>query len=84
MARFRGTVQGTRGPTSRLGHRTVHTECNGWGSGIDVSAFIDEKDRDVFEVRMTGGSKGPSPDNGLIGFFVMIDGKMVDWVTLED
>jgi len=36
MARFRGTVQGGRGEVSRLGHRSITTDANGWNLGVNV------------------------------------------------
>ena len=45
MAQFRGTVQGNRSETSRLGHKTtgLTTECNGWNIGVKCIARYNEK-----------------------------------------
>ena len=59
MAQFRGTVQGNRSQSSRLGHKTsgLTTECNGWNIGIRCYAYFDEETgKDVIEVRKTCGS----------------------------
>jgi hypothetical protein len=59
MAQYRGTIQGTRGAVSRLGHKTsgLHATVNGWNSGVKVCASYDAKfDRDVFEIYLTTGS----------------------------
>lgn len=60
MARFRGLLQGTRGEVSRLGHKSsgLRVEADGWNSGVEVRAYVDADDRDVFEVYRTGGSNG--------------------------
>ena len=44
MAQFRGTVQGNRSETSRLGHKTsgLVTECNGWNIGVKCVARYNE------------------------------------------
>jgi len=61
MARFRGTVQGSRGTASRLGHGTIRTNTNGWELGVEVDGFkinplTEVDDSDVFDVWVTGGS----------------------------
>lgn len=58
MARFRGTVQGSRGSgASRLGHDGITTEANGWELGVQVkgSKVYGDKD-DCFTVYATRGS----------------------------
>lgn len=65
MAHFRGTVQGSRGVASRLGHRSsgLCVTCDGWCAGIRIWARYDsERDCDVFDVYSTGGSN--HQDNG--------------------
>lgn len=59
MARFRGTIQGNRGQTSRLGsaYSGLLTETNGWNFGIRVRTST-VGDEDIFEVFQTGGSNG--------------------------
>jgi len=59
MAQFRGTIQGSRGTTSRLGHKTtgLHVTCDGWDTGIEIEA-VHENGKDVFYVYKTGGSNG--------------------------
>lgn len=57
MAKFRGTVQGNRGETSRLGSKNsgMRTSLNSWDKGIDVVASV-QRDKIVFEIFETGGS----------------------------
>ena len=60
MARFRGTVQGGRGESSRLGHKILEGSVDGWETGIDARAYIDMDGRDAFIVETTNGSgSGP-------------------------
>ena len=58
MGHFRGTVQGSRGEASRLGHQGLQTTCYGWQDGLWCGATRDDEDGDQFEVRLTGGSSG--------------------------
>ena len=61
MAQFRGTVQGNRSQSSRLGHKTsgLTTECNGWNIGVRCYAYFDEETgKDTINVTVTGGSGG--------------------------
>jgi hypothetical protein len=59
MARYRGTVAGSRGDASRLGTAAsgLRVTCNGWKSGVCIIARDDNGD-DVFDVYMTAGSDG--------------------------
>jgi len=59
MAQFRGTVQGNRSETSRLGHKTsgLVTECNGWNVGVRcVARYNEEAGRDEIMIYETSGS----------------------------
>lgn len=58
MARFRGTVQGNRGETSRLGSKALTVTCNAWDVGVRCSAEV-LGDRDVIWVYVTRGSHDP-------------------------
>lgn len=58
MATFRATIKGTGGPASRLGHRHIMAEINGWNIGITVKATKTEFDTVKFEVFLTGGTNG--------------------------
>lgn len=59
MARFRATIQGTRGSASRLGHASLMAVVNGWTQGVTVHAFkLGNNER--FIVVKTGGSNGLS------------------------
>ena len=56
MARFRGTVSGDRGQGSRLGHRGITTNANGWNVGVNVDGGGAKDGPDSFTVYATGGS----------------------------
>ena len=60
MARFRGIIEGQRGPASRLGRAKsgLIVKCNSWHSGVTVDTWVDEDDRDVFDIYVTDGSGG--------------------------
>ena len=69
MAQFIGTVEGTRGPASRLGSKRtgLTVTANGWDLGITVELrHIDGKD--VATVFLTGGSNDPKQSR-LVGEF---------------
>lgn len=66
MARFRGTVQGTRGSASRLGHKALHVEANGpmtapreghtpvpWRAGTEFTFVIAGRDDDPIPIADT-------------------------------
>ena len=78
MAQFRGTIQGSRGETSRLGHKTsgLLLQANGWDLGAEVSLrWNEEKQRDELSICINHGSNG----NGLkvpLGIFVLEDGSI--------
>jgi len=57
MARFRGTVKGTRGAASRVGspNSGLSVRANGWDKGVLVTCNV-EKGQDVFYIYETGGS----------------------------
>jgi len=42
MARYRGTIEGQRGPASRLGSASsgLRVTCHGWQSGVTVTARV--------------------------------------------
>lgn len=56
MARFYGEVQGSRGPTSRLGSKKsgIKGHICGWHSGIEVRCWV-EDGKDVIEGWVTTG-----------------------------
>lgn len=62
MARYRGTLQGSRGPTSRLGHSSsgLITTTNGWNIGLSawIHPLKESPDLDSISLEMTGGSSG--------------------------
>jgi hypothetical protein len=78
MARFRGTVQGSRGEASRLGDSKngLGTTCNGWKLGAYctmAAVTCDGEDIDQLEVTITQGSARASASFG--GFTVQRAGE---------
>ena len=63
MARFLGSVQGSRGEATRLGtpNSGMSARVQGWRSGVRVEAYA-EGDEDVFVIHSTGGSNGSSSE----------------------
>ena len=61
MAHFYGEMQGSRGPTSRMGTPQSGFEAHvrGWHVGVKVHCFVDDDGRDVINVWQTGGSNNP-------------------------
>lgn len=59
MAQFRGTVEGQRGPASRLGSKSsgLRVSANGWHVGATVM-LRHVNGRDVVTVYRTSGSSG--------------------------
>jgi hypothetical protein len=57
MAQFYGTLQGARGPASRLGHKSsgLTADVNGWNVGARVE-ISHENGHDVVRVYRTSGS----------------------------
>lgn len=57
MARFRGTIQGSRTETSRLGTALsgLRATVRGWEEGIEVVAYAKDG-QDIFDIYKTGGS----------------------------
>lgn len=66
MAQFRGTLDGSRGPASRLGTKNsgLQVTANGWHLGCSAYLTYDEEaDTDRITIYLTGGSSGgESPD----------------------
>lgn len=63
MARYRGTVQGSRGQASRLGTEKsgIQSSTNGWDLGVSVTGHLEEDDdTDAFVIEITGGSNQPN------------------------
>ena len=61
MARYRATIQGSRGETSRLGTAAsgIRTDTNAWDVGVTVGSGTDG-DNDVFDIYATAGSNAAS------------------------
>ena len=64
MGHFRSTIKGNRGEASRLGtiKSGMQVSCNGWNSGIRISAFVDSEGKDTFKVYKTSGSNKSEPE----------------------
>tara|TARA_Y100000310_G_scaffold338871_1_gene429775 strand:+ start:1591 stop:1827 length:237 start_codon:yes stop_codon:yes gene_type:complete len=65
MARFYGTIKGSAGEASRIGHATtgIHAHIRGWGIGVRVQLSVDSKTgQDKIHVWKTSGSAGSQPD----------------------
>ena len=59
MGHFRGTIEGQRGPASRLGSKDTGlvVTCRGWDSGVDVEALHNEREkRDEFRIILNAGN----------------------------
>ena len=64
MAQFRATIEGNRGPASRLGTKSsgITATINGWNIGVYVSIRYNEiLGQDVIQITQTGGSAGQDP-----------------------
>lgn len=76
MARYRATIEGARGPASRLGHAGsgIETTANGWSGGVKVIGEPTKvgSDEDSFKIYATRGS-GHGDSDGYLG--TVIDGK---------
>jgi hypothetical protein len=66
MARFLGSVKGSRGEATRLGGSGTGlvVKANGWNLGVRVEAS-DVNGHDHFDVYVTGGSNGGSGEKKL-------------------
>lgn len=78
MAHFRGTVQGNRSETSRLGTKSsgLESHLNGWDLGVSV--FLDysiEDARDIATIKITRGSSYYSEEI-VIGKFAIVNDKI--------
>ena len=60
MSRLYGSLDADASKTTatRRAHRNITGHVRGWNSGVEIRAYVDEQDRDVFEVYRTGGSNG--------------------------
>jgi len=76
MARFRGTIEGGRGVASRLGHRHITTDTNGWNCGVNVDGGAYGGSNDRFNVYATGGSN-ESRESHRIAEVAEVDGERV-------
>lgn len=64
MARFRATIHGNRGLSSRLGTAKsgMISKVNGWNIGVKIIAFVGEDGNDRIEIYKTGGSNMATKD----------------------
>jgi len=65
MARFRATIEGSRGMASRLGTESsgMVATINGWNVGVYVNIFVNEDGKDEIRVYKTGGSNARGPQD---------------------
>lgn len=72
MAQFRASIQGKRGPASRLGDAEtgITAYINGWNGGLRIEARYVEGEGDRFEVYATHGSGHGTgePASGFLGY----------------
>lgn len=61
MARFRGTLTGERGQSSKLGKGHLNASINGWNDGIEVHLYGGPDGKDHARITVTGGSTGNKP-----------------------
>ena len=76
MARFFGSVIGSKGEATRLGtpNSGITARVQGWHSGVRVAAYA-EGDEDVFVIEATSGSEGSS-SGVAIGTVKLQDGEL--------
>lgn len=84
MARFLGSVQGSRGPAvTRLGTPNSGTvvESRGWNGGLRIASAT-LGDTDTFDVRVTGGSN----DTGALAYVgsLLVDNKTGEITWVDD
>lgn len=61
MSRFYASIEGQASSeaTRRGGTASgISGHVRGWDSGVAVNGYVDDQDRDVFEIYATGGSNG--------------------------
>lgn len=64
MAHFRGSLNGSRKPVTRLSGSAdgMRAQIDGWIEGVEVVAFVEggpgPKQQDLFEIYSTSGSMG--------------------------
>ena len=78
MAPFRGTIQGSRGEASRLGHKSsgLTLRANGWDIGAEVRLIWNEQEqRDELIICLTHGSNNRGAQIAL-GTFALEDGRV--------
>lgn len=78
MARFIASVQGGKSTASRCGHRTtgIRSETNGWNMGVKVTGVaVPGSTQDEFRITITGGSNGPSREEGSVHLFKLPGGE---------
>ena len=69
MSRFYASIEGNRGPATRMGtpNSGISGHVRGWNMGIRVEGY-DYEGSDHFRVYLTGGSNGACSDQ-LVGEF---------------
>jgi len=62
MSHFYGSMKGSRKEKTCCGHKStgMTAHIRGWNSGVKIDAYRSKNDlRDMFTIRVTGGSKNP-------------------------
>lgn len=62
MATFMAYIKGSRGGVSRLGHRDIKADINGWNIGVKVYGYKNDDGTVEFHIYETSGSNGGMPD----------------------
>lgn len=77
MARYRGTLQGSRGETSRLGRTELTADVNGWDIGARIVARPRGPGRQDDEIRIyaTAGSNASSAARYIGAIILDDDGR---------
>lgn len=77
MAHFYGSMDGSaRTTATRCGTEGsgITAHIRGWASGVEIDGYHDtDTGRDVFIVRMTGGSNRKSVRNSYVGYVTVDD-----------
>ena len=76
MARFRGTIKGSKGVLSRLGTASsgIEANINGWNIGVTVEGIVNKANKDVFLIHATTGSIASAICAQYIGKVVVHEG----------
>lgn len=81
MSHFYGSMDGSAKTTAtRCGTKSsgIGAHIRGWDSGVEIDGYVDDDRRDVFLIRMTGGSNRRQVGNAYLGYVTVNgDGKVI-------